>query len=79
MTSPNNILSHHMTSPNIISAGEMRSNLNELYILKTREIVNSIRSASDGPIQTDTHTANLNAAVTDRAARKSMIATTYDN
>jgi hypothetical protein len=60
--------------------GEMRSNLNELYILKTREIVNSIRSASDGPIQTDTHTANLNAAVTDRASRQSILtSSTYNN
>lgn len=59
---------------------EMRSNLNELYILKTREIVNSIRSATDGPIQTDTHTANLNAAVTDRASRQSILtSSTYNN
>lgn len=59
---------------------EMRSNLNELYILKTREIVNSIRSASDGPIQSDTHTANLNAAVTDRASRQSILTSnTYNH
>ena len=42
---------------------EMRSNLNELYILKTREIVNSIRSPNDGPVQSASHVANLNAAV----------------
>ncbi len=41
----------------------MRSNLNELYILKTREIVNSIRSLKAGPKQDAHHIANLNAAV----------------
>lgn len=58
---------------------DMRSNLNELYILKTREIVNSIRSTSDGPTQTEIHTAKLNAAVTDRASRKSIVTTDYKN
>lgn len=43
---------------------DMRSNLNELYILKTREIVNNIRSIKDGPSQTANHVANLSAAVT---------------
>lgn len=42
---------------------DMRSNLNELYILKTREIVNSIRTLRTGPIQDATHIASLNAAV----------------
>lgn len=42
---------------------EMRSNLNELYLQKTREIVNSIRNYKDGPIQSASHVANLNAAV----------------
>lgn len=42
---------------------DMRSNLNELYILKTREIVNSIRSNSDGPYLNSSHIATLNAAV----------------
>jgi hypothetical protein len=42
---------------------EMRSNLNELYILKTREIVNSIRTNSDGPAHSANHIASLNAAV----------------
>jgi hypothetical protein len=41
----------------------MRSNLNELYILKTREIVNNIRSIKDGPSQTASHVASLSAAV----------------
>ncbi len=41
----------------------MRSNLNELYILKTREIVNSIRSLNSGPKQSANHIASLNAAV----------------
>mmetsp|Transcript_19073 Transcript_19073/g.19811 ORF Transcript_19073/g.19811 Transcript_19073/m.19811 type:complete len:279 (+) Transcript_19073:68-904(+) len=43
---------------------DMRSNLNELYILKTREIVNNIRSVKDGPMQTASHVATLSAAVT---------------
>lgn len=42
---------------------DMRSNLNELYILKTREIVNSIRTLRTGPVQDATHIASLNAAV----------------
>lgn len=42
---------------------DMRSNLNELYILKTREIVNSIRTAGEGPYQSASHVATLNAAV----------------
>lgn len=45
---------------------DMRSNLNQLYILKTREIVNSLRSsalgAADGAAQA-AHVAHLNAAV----------------
>lgn len=44
---------------------DMRSNLNELYILKTREVVNSIRALhSGGPTQDASHIATLNAAVT---------------
>eukprot|EP01036_Dinobryon_divergens_P025563 gene25563-34123_t len=42
---------------------DMRSNLNELYIQKTREVVNSLRTLSKGPSQTAMHTATLNAAV----------------
>lgn len=42
---------------------EMRMNLNQLYILKTREIVNSIRSMNEGPTQAASHVAVLNAAV----------------
>jgi hypothetical protein len=42
---------------------DMRSNLNELYIMKTREIVNSIRTLKAGPKQDASHVANLNAAV----------------
>ncbi len=38
-------------------------NLNQLYILKTREIVNSIRTMQDGPTQAASHVAVLNAAV----------------
>jgi len=42
---------------------EMRSNLYELYILKTREVVNSLRTLNKGPAQTVAHIANLSAAV----------------
>ena len=42
---------------------EMRNNLNELYIQKTREIVNSLHSLTDGPTQSASHVATLNAAV----------------
>jgi len=42
---------------------DMRTNLNELYIMKTREIVNSIRTSKTGPTQDARHIANLNAAV----------------
>lgn len=42
---------------------DMRNNLNELYIMKTREIVNSIRKAGNGPQLDAAHVANLNAAV----------------
>lgn len=42
---------------------DMRTNLNELYIMKTREIVNSIRTLRTGPAQDARHIANLNAAV----------------
>lgn len=42
---------------------DMRSNLNEIYIMKTREIVNSIRSTKTGPSMDASHVASLNAAV----------------
>jgi capping protein beta len=42
---------------------EMRNNLNELYIQKTREIVNSVRNAHAAPHQTNIFTQSLNAAV----------------
>lgn len=42
---------------------DMRSNLNQLYILKTREIVNSLRNVNDGPTQGAAHIGALNAAV----------------
>ncbi len=42
---------------------DMRSNLNELYIQKTREIVNTVRNVNDGPAVTANHIASLNAAV----------------
>mmetsp|Transcript_16993 Transcript_16993/g.28473 ORF Transcript_16993/g.28473 Transcript_16993/m.28473 type:complete len:267 (+) Transcript_16993:243-1043(+) len=42
---------------------DMRSNLNELYILKTREVINSLRKQHAGPSQDSDHIATLNAAV----------------
>jgi len=42
---------------------DMRSNMNELYILKTREVINSLRNSGSGPNQDAMHIANLNAAV----------------
>ena len=42
---------------------EMRNNLNELYIQKTREIVNSVRNPYSPPHQTNVFTQSLNAAV----------------
>lgn len=42
---------------------DMRSNLNELYVLKTREVVNSIRSSNTSPQQKASHVSVLNAAV----------------
>lgn len=43
---------------------DMRMNMNQLYILKTREVINSIRRVTDGPAQAASHVAVLNAAVT---------------
>jgi len=42
---------------------DMRSNLNELYILKTREVIHSLLQLQSGPSFTANHAANLNAAV----------------
>ena len=47
---------------------DMRSNLNELYILKTREVVNSLRLAADGPSQSAQHVQRLNDAVLSHGA-----------
>ena len=51
---------------------DMRMNLNQLYILKTREVVNAIRSVSDGPAQAAAHVAVLNAAVTGHGKNRKM-------
>ena len=42
---------------------DMRSNLNELYILKTREVINTLRKLHVGPNHNVNHIANLSAAV----------------
>ena len=49
---------------------DMRSNLNELYILKTREVVNSLRGTGDGPVQTAQHVQHLNSAVLSHGAQR---------
>ena len=41
----------------------IRSNLNELYIAKTREVVHNLRNMSGAPTQSNVFTASLNAAV----------------
>lgn len=51
---------------------DMRSNLNELYILKTREVVNTIRTLRSGPSQDAMHIASLNAAVTGHGKTRIM-------
>ena len=42
---------------------DMRSNLNELYVMKTREIVNTLHRSQDGPVQKSAFVNDLNAAV----------------
>jgi capping protein beta len=66
ITSPiNEIKTHFSNICKMIEDMEIdiRSNIHELYILKTREIVNSIRTVKDGPSQTANHVMNLNNAV----------------
>mmetsp|Transcript_1611 Transcript_1611/g.1751 ORF Transcript_1611/g.1751 Transcript_1611/m.1751 type:complete len:279 (-) Transcript_1611:191-1027(-) len=48
---------------------DMRSNLNELYVMKTREIVHSLHRVSDGPVQQSAFIASLNAAVISKGAK----------
>lgn len=49
---------------------DMRSNLNELYVLKTREILNSLHRSGDGPVQKQSFVTDLNAAVMDHGVKK---------
>jgi len=49
---------------------DMRANINELYILKTREVVNSLRGSGDGPSQTAQHVQNLASAVATHGAMR---------
>jgi F-actin capping protein, beta subunit len=49
---------------------DIRSNMNELYIMKTKEVVNSIHRYGDGPIQKSAFVASLNAAVIGHGAKK---------
>jgi len=37
--------------------------MNQLIVLKTREVVNSIRKLTEAPNQTAAHTANLSSAI----------------
>jgi capping protein beta len=48
---------------------DMRSNLNELYVMKTREIIHSLHRVSDGPVQQSAFIASLNAAVISKGAK----------
>lgn len=47
---------------------DMRSNLNELYILKTREVINSLRTNKEGPTNDASHIASLAAAIKGRTS-----------
>ena len=47
---------------------DMRSNMDNLYIQKSREIVNSMRRVSRGPQQGHLFTADLSAVVKARAS-----------
>ena len=51
---------------------DMRSKLNELYVLKTKEIIYSIRSTGQVPSQSAAHVANLNAAVTGHGKQRKI-------
>jgi capping protein beta len=54
---------------------DMRSNLNELYVMKTREIIHSLHRVSDtGPVQQSAFIASLNAAVISKGAKNISIA-----
>jgi hypothetical protein len=54
---------------------DMRSNLNQLYILKTREVVNSLRNNAHqegaAAMQAASHVSMLNAAVMGRGRKTS--------
>ena len=51
---------------------EMRSNLNELYIMKVREIFLSIRAAREPDRQSASHIAALGAAVLGHGKNRSV-------
>lgn len=54
--------------------GEIRSNMNELYILKTREVVNNLHHPNAGgrPVQGEEHTSFLRDAITRRGMGKKV-------
>ena len=66
--------------PHIVNIGsmiedmeiDMRSNMDNLYIQKTREIVNSMRRVTGAPKQGQNFTANLNAAVAAHGASRKV-------
>jgi len=66
--------------PHIVNIGtmiedmeiDMRSNMDNLYIQKTREIVNSMRRVNAGPQQGKAFTAGLNAAVAAHGATRKV-------
>ena len=51
---------------------DMRNNLNELYIQKTREVVNSVRNPYSPPHQTNIFTQSLNAAVLEHGRNRKV-------
>ena len=52
---------------------DMRSNQNELYVLKTREIISSLHRTGDGPIQKQSFVTDLNAAVMGHGIKKDAV------
>lgn len=66
-----NLSFHHQTKPHLANVGsmiedmeiDMRSNMDNLSVQKTREIVNSIRRTGSGPRQASAFTSSLNSAV----------------
>ena len=48
---------------------DMRANMNELYLMKTRSVMNNIRNGTDGPVLSAEHVA----ALTDKIIKRSPV------